>query len=220
MKIFLMMIWKGKGMKTVLYAVFLLILGSQSCGERTLIRHYYILEEAGRENYYADSTTLTNAVCEILDTEVPPAYAQLRIAIRKKSNEINYYQYNYWAMNPSDNLTFMLERQVRRARLFARVQSGLLKKTPDFQIRSNVYNLEVLDSEDTYYAHLQMDLELLEYDTGKILLSYSFDKTEPLEERTLNLFASQLSGIFQEETEHFIKKIRTYLEQRYTAQSP
>jgi ABC-type uncharacterized transport system auxiliary subunit len=204
-------------MKTIFLFLCVVFLGIQSCGERTLIRHYYLLEFPEGSDLYADSTVLTTKICEIMDTEIPPAFAQLRIAVRKRSNEISYYQYNYWAMSPSDNLSFLLARQVETAGIFARSERGFLKEAPDFQIKSKVYNLEVLDMEDVYYAHLQMELDLIEFDSRQRLVSYSFDKTKALPERDLNLFASQLSVIFQEETTHFIKKIRTYLEENNTA---
>jgi len=208
-----MMIWTGRDMKINFLLLCAILLGIQSCGERTLIRHYYILELPEQSASFADSTVLTKKICEILDTEIPPAFAQLRIAVRKRSNEISYYQYNYWAMNPSDNLAFLLTRQVEMAKLFARSTRGLLKQVPDYQIKSKVYNLEVLDIEDIYYAHLQMEMDLIEYDSRKILVSHSFDKTKALTERDLNLFASQLSIIFDQETIQFIRKIRTYLEE-------
>ena len=216
MKIFPMMTWTGKGMKKIFFIFCVICLGIQSCGERTLIRHYYILELPAASSLAADTTVLSDKTCEILDTEIPPAYAQLRIAVRQRSNEISYYQYNYWAMDPSDNLSFLLAREVETAKLFAWSQRGFLKEMPDLQINSKVYNLEVLDVDDVYYAHLQMELALIAYDSKKILVSHSFDKSKALEERDLNLFASELSVIFEEETGTFIKKIRAYLEQNNT----
>ena len=201
-------------MKTTLFTLCILFFGMQSCGERTLIRYYYILELPANGDYFAETMASDSGICEIMNTEIPPAFAQLRIAVRKKSNEISYYQYSYWAMNPSDNLTFLLAQQVDMSKIFAHSQSGLLKKIPDFQIKSYVYNLEVLDNSDSYYAHLQMKMELIDYANQALLVTHTFDRTKALEERDLNLFASELSVIFQEEVSRFISKMQTYFEKK------
>jgi ABC-type uncharacterized transport system auxiliary subunit len=183
-----------------------------SCGERVLIRNYYILELPSRGSYQAIPEKPLQGTCEILDTKVPPAYAQQRIAVRIKSHEISYYQYHYWAVNPSENFTSLLEQQIQMSGIFADSKSGFLKKIPDYQISSRVYNLETLDKGEIFYAHLQMEMQWLDVKSGMTLVRHNFDRTKALEERDLNQFAAELSVIFQEETDHFLTKIKTYLE--------
>ena len=195
----------------IIYLIFLiLIIVVQSCGERTLIRHYYILEFPATGDSLATSAIQGEGTCEIFDSKIPPAYAQQRIAVRQQSHEISYYQYHYWAMNPSENLTTLLEHRVQLSHIFNSAKSGLLKKIPDYQISSQVYKLEALDSDDIFYARLEMDLELIDYKSEKIIVTHRFDRTQILENRDLNLFASALSEIFQEEVDQFITKIGSY----------
>jgi ABC-type uncharacterized transport system auxiliary subunit len=207
-------------MKNIIFLLSVFFCVFPSCGERTIIRHYYLLELPEKSDDAVASAIPDSGVCEILDTEIPPAFAQLRIAVRMKSNEISYYQYNYWAMSPSDNLTFLLAQQVELARLFSRSQSGFLKKLPDYQIKSYVNNLEVLDDGDDYHAHLQMKMDLIDFQRQIVLVTHTFDRTQLLEERDLNLFASQISMIFQEEVNQFISKMRTSLNRSEVDLSP
>ncbi len=205
-----MMIWTGRSMKIIYLLLLLVIFGLQSCGERTLIRHYYILE-LPEENRISNQDTLrSEGICEILRARIPPAYDQQRIAVRRRSHEISYYQYHYWAMNPAENLTSLMEQQIQLSQIFAYSSSEILKGVPDFQIGTDVYKLEVVDSDDHFYIRLEIRMELIDYITGKMVLSHSFDRTKTLENRDLNLFASELSIILQEETHNFITKIRSY----------
>ena len=197
-------------MKPYIYILISLIVGVYSCGERALVRHYYILELPAKGDYNALPETLGEGVCEILDTKVPPAYAQKRIAVRKKSHEISYYQYHFWAVDPSENLTSLLENQIEMSKIFASSKSGLLKQIPDYQVISQVFKLEALDNGGIFYAHLEMGMELIEYEETRTVVRHKFERTKELSERDLNLFASELSIIIQEETQHFITKIRTY----------
>ena len=199
-------------MKIIYFLLFIIIFGIQSCGERTLIRHYYILElpEEGYNNNQVKAKG--KGTCEILGTSIPPAYDQQRIAVRRRSHEISYYQYHYWAMNPADNLTSLLEKQIQISQIFAYSSSRNLKGIPDYQIASDVYRLEVVDKDDIYYVRVEMRMELIEYNSGKTVLTHRFDRIKALENRDLNLFASELSIIFQEEIHDFLTKIRSYLE--------
>jgi len=214
MKICQMMIWTNKILNISLLFLFITLIGLQSCGERTLIRHYYVLEMP-EENFKPKQDTLASeGVCEILRVRIPPAYDQLRIAVRKRSHEISFYQYHYWAMNPADNLTSLLEKEIQHSNIFAYAGSENLKKIPDFQIATTVYKLEVIDTDDEFNVHLEMRMELIDYKSGKTVLNHQFERTKALENRDLNLFASELSIIFHEESHQFIIKINEYLENK------
>jgi ABC-type uncharacterized transport system auxiliary subunit len=199
-------------MKLLILAFLIFIIGFQSCGERALIRHYYVMELPAKGDFENLSSVSVEGLCEILDTNIPPAYSQTRIAVRKKSHEISYYQYHYWAMNPSENLTSLLEHQLQMSQIFTSSKSGFLKQIPDYQISAQVYKLEALDNGDVFYAHLEMRMELIEYEGTKTVVTHQFERTKDLQNRDLNLFAAELSIIFQEEVHNFIKKIRAYFD--------
>jgi ABC-type uncharacterized transport system auxiliary subunit len=206
-------------MKTIYLFLILILIGMQSCGERTLIRHYYILELPDT-GYIGNQDTMQGEwICEILKTRIPPAYDQQRIANRKRSNEISYYQYHYWAMNPAENLTSLIEQQIKLSQIFAYSSRENLQGVPDYQIVSDVYRLEVEDNDDLFYLRMEMQLELIDYKKGNMVIAHKFDRTQELASRDLNLFASELSIIFQEEMHIFMGKIRSYLA-RTNSQTP
>ncbi len=206
-----MMTWTMSKMRLSFFFLIITLFGIQSCGERTLIRHYYILEVSEDSLAFLQDSINSNGICEILRVKIPPAYNQQRIAVRRRSHEISYYQYHYWAMNPADNLTTLLEKEIRRSHIFTFTSSGNLNMVPDYQISSQVYKLEVEDINDQFEVSLEMRMEFIEYSSDNIVLIHRFERNKSLEERDLNLFASELSQIFQEETSQFILKIASYL---------
>jgi len=199
-------------MKKIYIILCFVLVGFQTCTEKTLIRHYYILELPMAFNNNGKADTSSVGICEILRTKVPPVYDQPRIAVRRRSHEISYYQYHYWAMNPGENLTTLLEKQIQKSHIFAYSSSEYPKKIPDYQIASDVYKLEALDNDDIFYARLEMRIDLIDYYRGKTVVTHKFDRTKAIESRDLNLFASELSILFQEEVLIFTSKIRSYLE--------
>jgi len=206
-----MMTWTTNKISIIILLLIIVFAGSQSCGERTLIRHYYILEATEDSLAFLQDSVHSKGICEILRVHIPPAYDQQRIAVRRRSHEISYYQYHYWAMNPADNLTTLLEKQVRGSQIFTFASSGNMNMVPDYQISSNVYKLEVEDINDQFQVSLEMRMEFIAYASGNTVLTHRVERKKALEERDLNLFASELSQIFQEETSQFISKISSYL---------
>ena len=205
-----MMNWTGRKMKVIHFFLFIFLIAIQSCGVRTLIRHYYIMDLPDDNYQSSQDTVLVEGICEILRTKLPTAYDQQRIAVRQRSHEISYYQYHYWAMNPADNLTALMEQQIQTSKLFTYSSSGILKGVPDYQIALDVYKLEVLDQNDIYSVSVEMRMDLIDYNNSKALVTHRFDRVKELENRDLNLFALELSIIFQDEINTFISKIGSY----------
>ena len=186
----------------------LIFLGA--CGKKSVLRKYYILDFPVQPDTVYEKTSLTNYVCEISTAKMPPAYGQHRIAIRQRSHEISYFQYHQWAMAPSEILTNLIERKIQNSHVFSSASRYIWEVIPNYQISSSVYQIEVVENDDEYYAHLSMRLNLNDPAEKTIPVTYSFDRMEPLEERDLNLFATKLSSILQEELNTFVDKLKMY----------
>jgi ABC-type uncharacterized transport system auxiliary subunit len=183
---------------------------TQACSKKVITRRYYVLDSPSTADSLMNIEPLTNAICEILPVSVPPAYAQHRIAVRKRSHEITYYQYHHWAISPSTILTNLLEGQLRSASIFMRIATSPWRELPDYQVSTTVYRIEAYEEEDDFYARFDMRLELVENQNKKIVSSHQFSRSVFLEERDLNLLASTLSSIFYEEVSIFSDKIKIF----------
>jgi ABC-type uncharacterized transport system auxiliary subunit len=191
----------------LLLAIFLLI---ESCGKRVITRKYYILEVPTAIDTLAQKEPISTSVCEVISVKMPPAYGQHRIAVRKRSHEISYYQYHHWAMDPGEIITALIEKNVHAASIFSQTSRFIWKVIPEFQIISAVHQLEAIDREDKFYAHLKMDLQLFDSKNKKVIATHEFDRKDPLSERDINLLAVRLSEILQQELSIFVEKMRHY----------
>ncbi len=197
-------------MNKFLFIMLFSLLMMQACGKKVIIRKYYILDLPSVADTTLNIKPLTIATCEILPVSVPPAYAQQRIAVRKRSHEIAYYQYHHWAISPSKILTNLLEKQLQSTSIFTRVATAPWSEIPDYQVSMTVYRLEADEQEDDFYARFDVRLELIENQNKNIVLSHQFNRSVFLEDRDLNLLASTLSGIFYEEVSIFSDKIKNF----------
>ncbi len=197
-------------MNKFLLIILSILFMTQACSKKVITRRYYVLDSPSTVDSSLNFTPLTNAICEILPVSVPPAYAQHRIAVRKRSHEITYYQYHHWAISPSKILTNLLEGQLRSTSIFTRVATAPWRKIPDYQVSTTVYRIEAYEEEDDFYARFDMRIELVENQNKNIISSHQFSRSVFLEERDLNLLASTLSRIFYEEVSIFSDKITIY----------
>jgi len=189
--------------------ILVVVLLFESCGTRVITRKYYILDFPADSDTVSVEQPITSAVCEIISVTMPPAYGQNRIAVRRRSHEISYYQYHHWAMDPGEILTNLIEKKVQNAALFSQTSRFVWKVIPEYQIMSAVHHLEAVDK-DGFYAHLKMRLELYEREEKRVIVAHEFDRSEILSERDINLFAASISEILQQELTLFVGKMRDH----------
>lgn len=192
------------------YFLLLILIFFSACGKKSILRKYYILDFPVEPDTVYAKTSLTDYVCEISTVKMPPAYGQHRIAVRQRSHEISYYHYHQWAMAPGEILTNLIEKKLQSSHIFISASRYMWRVIPNYQISTSVYQIEVMEIDDEYFAHLNMRLNLNDQADNIIAVTHQFDRIEPLEEADLNLFATLLSTILQEELTAFTGKIKTY----------
>jgi len=154
---------------------------------------------------------VSDEVCEVLPVQIAEVYAQQRIALRKRSHEIIYYHYHQWGESPDVNIGRLVEKMLNSTGLFNRVSDRVWNVSPRYQLSTSINNLEVIEGEDSLFAHINMDLELLDKGKNKIAVVYSFNHRIGLEEWDLNDVAFVLSEKLRDELNTFAYKIRVYL---------
>lgn len=189
----------------------LLVFLFQSCSKKVITRNYYVLEFPTQNEIIHPDKPLVNASCEIFAVNIPPAFSQSRIAVRKRSHEISYYQNHLWAVTPGDLIAQLLEDHIQKENIFSKASQSIWKEVPVYRIHSNVLLIEALDIDDELYAHLKMRINLFNRSENINMVSHKFDRKEILEERDINLLAESLSRILLEELRIFSNQIKTEL---------
>lgn len=169
---------------------------------------YYVLEFDVEQVQNAD--VLVKEVCEIFPVRVSEVYAQHRMAIRKRSHEINYYHYHKWAESPDVNLERLIQKKLDAEGLFLKVSNDLWNVTPRYQLYSTVNYLEAVEGEDDLFAHISMSFEIFDKEKREVILTHTFDESQPLEDWDLNLMSMAMSTILQNELSSFSNKIKNY----------
>lgn len=189
-----------------------------SCTQKLVVTRYYLLstdQKITEPDTEPGNITqpLPNSV-EIGRFRISKAYDRERIAVRTQSNEIYYYFYHSWAIDPQSAIRFFVWNQVYQSNLFQACEMEFFKGTPDYQITGLIDQIERTDMKKQSAAHLKMNLELRQYPSGELILNHHFDRYVPMRESaSMNTFAQLISQILLEECDTFIMQINSALNQ-------
>lgn len=198
-------------MKTNLLLIIIGIILLNSCGSDPVIRRYFILDD------YQPETVITDTVFTVyplpFNVKIEPfaisrSYNQDRIALRTRSNEIQFYYNNNWAESPASAVRYFMWQKLKQQDVFQSCEINLTETTPTHLIKASINHIERQVRKNDHAAHLEMVLELKKMNNDNPDVIYSFDRFEPIEEDArMNIFAQAISKILVEETTVFIEKI-------------
>jgi len=181
-----------------------------SCSKTVNTLTYYVLDfpvDIRNEN----NDPVTADVCEILPVQVAETYAQQRIALRKRSHEIIYYHYHQWGESPDVSISRLIQKKLNSDGLFDRISDRVWNVSPRYQLFTMINNLEVIEGDDSLFAHINVNMELFDKFDSKIAVIHGFDHSIGLEEWDLNDVSMTLSTVLRDELNTFSYKIRVYL---------
>jgi ABC-type uncharacterized transport system auxiliary subunit len=183
-----------------------------SCiSNKTVLNKYYLIDfqgvSAGQEDGNGEQPVI-DMTCEIEKIEVNLLIDRSQIINRSRSNEITYYQNHLWATRPSVAFAEAILHQLEASSLFRGVSTRYSRDVPDFRFGTTIRQLEVIEEDHDFLAHLQMKFQLIRNADDMVLATHSFDRIEPLPKRDLNIFAQTISQILHEELHIFISQLR------------
>jgi len=151
-------------------------------------------------------------VLYIEPVRVDPLYDDFRVIYRVSLFELKYYSYVFWAKKPDALFREAMGDYLIEKEGFPRVTLDVLQGDPEIVLRSNVRLLEEIDNPNVWFARLAMDLEFLEFKSGRSLLKHSFDRRLPLQVRKVQQLPAVLSNILMGELDIAVRKLAGALE--------
>jgi ABC-type uncharacterized transport system auxiliary subunit len=146
-------------------------------------------------------------VLYIEPVRVDPLYDDFRVIYRVSKFELQYYSYIFWAKKPAGLFRDAMGDYLIEKEGFARVTLDVLQGDPEIVLRSSIRLVEEIDNPKVWFARLAMDLEFLEFKSGKSLLRHSFDRRLPFQVRKVPQFPAVLSRILMEELDIAVRKL-------------
>jgi len=123
-----------------------------------------------------------------------PAYLrQGAIVYRKSPEQIGFYAYHRWAMDPRDFVTNAIIERLRASGTFAHVQSYDGSRDVDYVLSGRLEKLEELDYQGGVKVQVAMSAEITSIATGKPVWSNEVSETGDVDKHDVPAVVSEMN---------------------------
>jgi uncharacterized lipoprotein YmbA len=152
-----------------------------------------------------ETTRQIDKILLVEPVEVETIYNDYRIVYRTSPFHLNYYSYKYWIKKPGVLVRNCIVDYYSNK--FKEVVTGFAGGEPDLQLKAVVQIIEEYDRPGAWFAHMKMDIAIIDFKTGKQLLSHSFDRESQLAGKKVEYLPAVISDILQKELDILFKKL-------------
>lgn len=180
-----------------LVLIAILCAGLSGCG-KVPVKQFYILNylpSTARDRLYSSPYPYTIRLREL---DIEEAYNRPQIVYRQSPFQLRYYVYQVWAVKPTRMITDLLNKHLVTSNLVSSVIRRFDEgPRPDYELDGTIEALEEYDSEELWFAHMCIRLNLVRLKDGKTIYTRRFDHRKK---------------VFQHEPEYVIREMSALME--------
>jgi ABC-type uncharacterized transport system auxiliary subunit len=158
----------------------------------------------------------THANLAIREFRAPAYLRQGAIVYRKSPEQIGFYAYHRWAMDPRDSVTNAIIERLRASGAFAHVQSYDGSRDVDYVLSGRLEKLEELDYQGGVKVQVAMSAEITSIATGKPVWSNEVSETGDVDKHDVPAVVSEMNRTM----ERAIAKLVTPVSAQIAAPGP
>jgi ABC-type uncharacterized transport system auxiliary subunit len=161
------------------------------CAGRVKYPNYYTLNLPAPPDPPAAATA--HASLAIREFRAPAYLRQTAIVYRTSPEQIGFYAYNRWAMDPRDFVTNAIIERLRASGAFSHVQSYDGSRDVDYVLSGRLEKLEELDYQGGIKVQVAMSAEITSLATGKPVWSNEVSETGDVDKRDVPAVVSEMN---------------------------
>lgn len=191
----------------------LLILILMSCSTPPVERSYYVIDYSPVPD--DPKLILSNPIpyrVEVSNSRISRVYDRNQLVFRYSQHQIEYSSTDLWAVRLSSAVPDVITNHLIRYNTFMTTQRDFLIERPHYEVITNVNQIEMLQSDFYYGAHVSMDIILRRAEDMEYVVRHSFNREMELFSDNIEVFVQQTSNIIKEETDIFIEKVLRHFE--------
>jgi ABC-type uncharacterized transport system auxiliary subunit len=143
--------------------------------------------------------------------QCPQYLCEGRIVYRPTTEEIGFYEFHRWAMNPGEMITQFVADSVRSQALFKSVALQEAGIEPAYVLKGNIEQLEEVDHGRDVRAVCTISAQLLDTQTKSIVWSHTASQTFAVQNRNVAGVVSSLSAAVRVTIDDLVKSLRETL---------
>jgi len=166
----------------------------------------YVLNFPPPVPHAAASNSASGAVT-IREFRCPEYLCEGRIVYRSSPEEIGFYEYHRWAMDPRHAITQYVEDGLRAQSLFKSVAAQEHGSEAAYLMSGNIERLEEVDDGREVRAVCTISAQLLDTRSRSVIWSHTASETVPVEKRDMRGIVGSLSAAAQTAADRLLKSM-------------
>jgi ABC-type uncharacterized transport system auxiliary subunit len=203
--------------KTVTRIVFCLaaLVILTGCGGRVKYPNYYTLNlPAPPDPPAAENAHATLAIRQF---RAPTYLRQGAIIYKTSPEQIGFYAYHRWAMDPRDFVTNSITERLRASGIFARVKAYDGSRDADYVLSGRLEKLEELDYQGGVKVQVAISAEMTSVATGKTVWSNAVSEIGDVNKHDVPAVVSEMNRTMQRAIEKLVTPVSAGFVARSTA---
>jgi uncharacterized lipoprotein YmbA len=147
----------------------------------------------------------------IREFRCPEYLCEGRIVYRSSPEEVGFYEYHRWAMNPRQAITQYLEEGLRAQSVFKSVAVHERGSEAAYVLSGNIERLEEVDQGRDVTAVCTISAQLVDSRTRSVIWSHTASETVPVEKRDIRGIVSSLSAAARTAADRLLKSMNEEL---------
>jgi ABC-type uncharacterized transport system auxiliary subunit len=173
-----------------------------SCGGRVRYPNYYTLNlPAPPDPPAAENAHATVAIREF---RAPTYLRQGAIVYKASPEQIGFYTYHRWAIDPRDFVTNSIVERLRASGAFAHVKSYDGSRDVDYVLSGRLEKLEELDYQGSVRVHVAISAEMTSIATGAIVWSNAVSEMGDVNQRDVPAVVSEMNRTLERAIEKLL----------------
>ena len=129
----------------------------------------------------------------VREFQCPNYLCEGRIVYRPSAEEIGFYEFDRWAMNPRDMVTRFVADRIRSEAIFKSVSLTEVGTEPTYVLNGNIERLEEVDNGREVHAVCTLSVQLMDKQTKSVIWSRTASGTVAVQTRSVAGVVSSLS---------------------------
>ena len=177
------------------------------CGGKVKYPSYYTLNlPAPPDPPAAENAHATLAIRQF---RAPTYLRQGAIIYKTSSEQIGFYAYHRWAMDPRDFVTNSISERLRASGTFARVKGYDGSRDADYILSGRLEKLEELDYQGGVKVQVAISAEMTNITTGKIVWSNAVSEIGDVDKHDVPAVVSEMNRTMQRAIEKLVTPLST-----------
>src|ERR1700734_29191 len=200
-----MVIMRRMVTNSVLWLAALVIL--TGCGGRVRYPNYYTFNLPAPPD--PPAAEKAHASLAIREFRAPTYLRQGAIVYKTSPEQIGFYAYDRWAMDPRDFVTNAIAEHLRASGVFARVQAYNGSRDVDYVLSGRLEKLEELDYQGGVKVQVAMSAEITSIATGATVWSNTGSEIGDVNKRDGPAVVSEMNRTMQRAIEKLVTPLST-----------